>query len=144
LAARELRSSGSAGAPGGVSISPDVVAVLPFGNFLEYLAIRVNGLKAQDLTANFDWRVVDGESVDVHRITLSNGAFNHLPGTHGDRADGVVQTSRDQLPKLSAGRTALLAALDKNELQVTGNVQLFRNFVEALDEFNPMFNVVEP
>jgi len=144
LAARELRIRKSASTPGGVSISPDVVAVLPFGNFLEYLAIRVNGLKAQDLTAKFDWRVVDGKAVDVHRITVSNGALNHLPGTHGDRADAVVQTSRDQLPTLSAGRTALLAALDKNELHVTGDVQLFRKFLESLDEFDPMFNVVEP
>jgi alkyl sulfatase BDS1-like metallo-beta-lactamase superfamily hydrolase len=144
LAARELRSAATAGAPVGVSISPDVVAVLPFGNFLEYLAIRLNGLKAQDLSAKFDWRIVDGANVDVHRMTLSNGALNHLPGSHGAAADGVVETSRAQLPRLSAGRSALLAALDKNELTVTGEAGLFRSFVESLDEFDPMFNVVEP
>jgi alkyl sulfatase BDS1-like metallo-beta-lactamase superfamily hydrolase len=49
LAARELRGTGSASAPRGVSISPDVVAVLPFGSLLEYLAIRLNGVRAQDL-----------------------------------------------------------------------------------------------
>jgi alkyl sulfatase BDS1-like metallo-beta-lactamase superfamily hydrolase len=80
----------------------------------------------------------------VHRMTLSNGALNHLPGSHGAAADGVVETSRAQLPRLSAGRSALLAALDKNELKVTGEAGLFRSFVESLDEFDPMFNVVEP
>ena len=144
LAARELRSTSSASAPKGVSISPDVVAILPFGNLLEYLAIRVNGVKAQDINAKFDWRIVDGPNVDVHRITLSNGALNHLPGSHGDAADAVVQTLREQLPKLSAGRSALLEALDNNELQVTGESRLFRSFVESLDEFNSMFNIVEP
>jgi alkyl sulfatase BDS1-like metallo-beta-lactamase superfamily hydrolase len=144
LAARELRTTGTAPAPGGVSISPDVVAVLPFGSFLEYLAIRVDGEKAQHVSAKFDWRVVDGEGIDVHRLTLSNGALNHLQGSHGQQAHAVVQTPRAQLQQLSAGRSALLAALDTGELQVTGNVKLFRAFIETLDEFNPMFNVVEP
>jgi alkyl sulfatase BDS1-like metallo-beta-lactamase superfamily hydrolase len=144
LAARELRSTSAATAPKGVSISPDIVAVLPFGSFLEYLAIRVNGEKAQALSAKFDWRLGDGAGADTHRLTLSNGALNHLPGSHGTAADAVVRTSREQLGKLSAGRSALLDALDKNELQVIGNTGLFREFLETLDEFDPMFNVVEP
>ena len=144
LAARELRSTSAATAPKGVSISPDIVAILPFASFLEYLAIRVNGEKAQMLCAKFDWRLGDGPGAETHRLTLSNGALNHLPGSHGAAADAVVQTSRDQLGKLSAGRSALLEALAGNELQVTGNAGLFRAFVETLDEFDPMFNVVEP
>src|SRR6186997_2658419 len=54
LAARELRSTSSASTPRGVSISPDVVAVLPLGSFLEYLGIRVDGTKAQAFSARFD------------------------------------------------------------------------------------------
>jgi hypothetical protein len=41
LAAKELRSSATSSMPLGVSISPDVIAVLPLGSFLESLAIRV-------------------------------------------------------------------------------------------------------
>jgi alkyl sulfatase BDS1-like metallo-beta-lactamase superfamily hydrolase len=144
LAARELRSTAAASAPRGVSISPDVVAILPFGNFLEYLGIRVNGVKAQAFDARFDWRLLDASGVDSHRLTLSHGALNHLPGSHGSTADAVVEMSRDQLASLSAGRSALLAALDKRELQVSGNANLFRQFIESLDEFDPMFNVIEP
>jgi alkyl sulfatase BDS1-like metallo-beta-lactamase superfamily hydrolase len=55
-----------------------------------------------------------------------------------------VQTERAQLGELSRGRTALLRAFDAGELQVRGNKMLFRSFLEALDEFDPMFNVVEP
>lgn len=144
LAARELRGASSAGAPRGVSISPDVVAVLPLGSFLEYLAIRVDGRKAQHLAARFDWRLVSGDTVDAQRLTLSNGALSHLPGSHGDAADAVVETSREELARVSAGRSALLAALDGGGLRVSGDAQRFRSFVETLDEFDPMFNVVEP
>jgi alkyl sulfatase BDS1-like metallo-beta-lactamase superfamily hydrolase len=144
LGARELRSDSSASTPRGVSISPDVVAVLPLGSFLEYLAIRVDGTKAQAFSARFDWRLVDGAMVDAQRLTLSNGALNHLPGSHGNAADAVIETSREQLAKLSAGRSALLAGIDAGEIRITGDAALFRRFVEVLDEFDPMFNVVEP
>jgi alkyl sulfatase BDS1-like metallo-beta-lactamase superfamily hydrolase len=144
LGARELRSSSSASTPRGVSISPDVVAVLPLGSFLEYLGIRVDGAKAQAFSARFDWRLVDGAVVDAQRLTLSNGALNHLPGSHGNAADAVIETSREQLSKLSAGRSALLAGIDAGELRISGDAALFRRFVEVLDEFDPMFNVVEP
>ncbi|MFT3717296.1 alkyl/aryl-sulfatase [Pseudorhodoferax sp.] len=144
LAARELRSSSAASTPKGVSISPDIVSILPFGSFLEYLGIRVNGPKAQGLKARFDWQLSDASGIDTHRLTLSNGALNHLPGSHGAAADAVVRMSREQLGQLSAGRSALLAALDRSELDVHGDAALFRNFVECLDEFDPMFNIVEP
>jgi alkyl sulfatase BDS1-like metallo-beta-lactamase superfamily hydrolase len=144
LAARELRSRSAASAPKGVSISPDIVSILPFGSFLEYLGIRVNGPKAQGLKARFDWQLSDASGVDTHRLSLSNGALNHLPGSHGAAADAVVRMSREQLGQLSAGRSALLASLDQQELDVRGNAALFRSFVECLDEFDPMFNIVEP
>jgi alkyl sulfatase BDS1-like metallo-beta-lactamase superfamily hydrolase len=144
LGARELRSDSSASTPRGVSISPDVVAVLPLGSFLEYLGIRVDGVKAQAFSARFDWRLTDGAKVDEQRLTLSNGALNHLPGRHEPAADAFIETTREQLSKLSAGRSALLAGIDAGEIRITGDKALFRRFVEVLDEFDPMFNVVEP
>jgi alkyl sulfatase BDS1-like metallo-beta-lactamase superfamily hydrolase len=144
LGAHELRNESAAGTPRGVSISPDVVAVLPLGSFLEYLAIRVDGKKAEALSAKFDWRLVGGKQVDAQRLTLSNGALNHLPGSHGPAADAVVETTRQELARASAGRSALLAALDGGGIRVSGDTRLFRTFVETLDEFDPMFNVVEP
>lgn len=117
---------------------------MPLGSFLEYLAIRVDGLKAESLNARIDWRIVGGAQDDVQRLTLSNGALNHLPGSHGAAAEAVVEMTRPELARVSSGRSALLAALDAGALRVTGNVGLFRRFLETLDEFDPMFNVVEP
>ncbi len=144
LAARELRSTSQASTPKGVGISPDVVAILPFESFLEYLGIRLNGPKAEEIDARFDWRLADPSGVSSHRLTVSNGALNHLPGSHERHAHAVIEMERATLAKLSAGRTALLAGLEAGDLQVTGDVSLFRRFLEALDEFDPMFNVVEP
>lgn len=144
LGARELRGKSAAGTPQGVSISPDVVAVLPLGSFLEYLAIRVDGSKAERISARFDWRLLGDAEVDAQRLTLSNGALNHLPGSHGVTADATIETTRQELGRISGGRTALLSAIDNGGIRVSGDTGLFRRFVETLDEFDPMFNVVEP
>lgn len=140
LAAKELRSKTPSATPTGIAISADVVALLPLRSFLEYLAIRVDGVKAQHLSARFDWHIVGEE---CQRITLSNGALNHLPGRHGSAADAVVKTDRTQLSSLLS-RGDLLEAFDSGALNVAGNKALFRTFLETLDEFNAMFNVVEP
>ena len=48
------------------------------------------------------------------RLGLGPGGLRPSP----EKTAGVSVRSRAQLPRLSAGRTALLAALDKNELKV--------------------------
>jgi alkyl sulfatase BDS1-like metallo-beta-lactamase superfamily hydrolase len=141
LGARELRARTRASAPASVPISGDVLALLPLCSFLEFLAVRVDGEAAQDLDARFDWQL-DGD--ECQRVTLSNGALNHLPGSHGAAAHAVVRTPRAQLAPLLQGRDAFVRALDAGELDVEGDRALFRRFALTLDAFEPMFNVVEP
>lgn len=145
LGARELRGSGRAAPPRNVSISPDVVAILPLGSFLDYLAIRVNGPKAQTLRASIDWVLDNGHRPpEAERITLSNGALNHQPGRHDGTADVTIHCTRRELVAISGGRSAMAAALDAGTLRAQGRVELLRQLIDALDEFEPMFNVVEP
>ncbi len=141
LAARELRSGGANAAPASIGISPDVVAQLPLEKFLELLAIRVNGPRAQDLELRFDWQLPDGE---CQRVTLSHGALNHRAGSHGSKADAVIQTPRTQLAQLLKGPQEMLLCLDSGELSVSGDRDKLRAFADTLDAFEPMFNVVEP
>ncbi|MDP2443760.1 alkyl sulfatase dimerization domain-containing protein [Rhodoferax sp.] len=147
-AARELLSRRNSAAPTSIPISPDIVSLLPHRGFREYMAIRVNGTKAQDLMAHFDWHVGADNwhagSDECQRITVSNGALNHLPGGHGDAADAVIRTERAQLAQLLLGPAELQRALDAGEMDIRGNGALFRQFVETLDSFDPMFNVIEP
>lgn len=144
LGARELRATQKPSAPRNVSISPDVVAILPLGSFLDYLAIRVNGPQAQHLAARIDWVLEDAAGDDERRITLSHGTLNHRPGRHGELAHATLRTTRAELVAVSAGRSAIAAALAEGRLRVAGDVALLQALVAALDEFEPMFNVIEP
>ena len=145
LAARELRNRRPAGAPGSIPISADMLTLLPLGSFLEYLAIRLKGDKVQDLKARFDWslRNEDGQA-EQQRLTLSNGALSHLAGQHDGRVDAGIVMSRAELATWLATPEGLLQALDTGAMNIRGNKPLFRQLLAALDQFDPMFNVVEP
>lgn len=144
LGAQELRRGARTGAPRNVAISPDVLAVLPLGAFLDYLAIRLHGTKAQHLHATIDWHLEAAAAHEVCGITVSNGALNHRPGGHAALADVVLRTTRDELAQLSSGRTALLAALADGRLRCEGRKDLLQAVLECLDEFEPIFNIIEP
>ena len=145
LAAQELRDPPRGGAHQTLPISADMVTLLPLGKFLEFLAVRVHGERAQDLQARFNWTLTERDgSRQEQRLTLSHGALSHLPGLHRGQADASVVTSRADLAQLLKGRDALLAAIDDGRLAMEGDRRVFRAFAETLETFEPMFNVVEP
>jgi len=145
-AARELRQPHRGGAHQTLPISAEMVMVLPLGSFLEFMAIRVRGDQAQELHARINWTLTDEDGrAELQRLTLSNGALSHLPGQHpADQVDANIVTSRAQLALLLRSPQEMLAALDSGALPVQGNTALVRALVLTLDQFDPMFNVVEP
>lgn len=144
LAAQELRTPPGAGAHQTLPISSDMLALLPLARFLEFLAIRIDGNKAQELQARWNWTLVeeDGRSQE-QRLTLSHGALSHLSGRHEGAVDAHIVCSRAQLAELLK-EGGLLAAIDDGSLEVRGDRAALRALAETLETFSPMFKVVEP
>lgn len=149
-AARELRQPHRSGAHQTLPISADMVMLLPLGHFLEFLAIRVKGEEAQAISARFNWTLTDEDGrAEQQRLTLSHGALSHLPGSHGAGVvDADILTSRAQLAAMLQSpdglQHGLLQGLKDGQMQVQGRRDLVEAFVLTLDQFDPMFNVVEP
>lgn len=143
LGARELREgvrrlqSGGSGA-----LNANVVSVLPMEMFFDYLAIRVDGIRAQDLEARFDWVMPDAG--EAWRLTLVNGVLNHSRGSHGARADATVRVDRSALVRMLHEGSSLAQGLAEGALAVDGSRERFEAFLGVLEEFDPNFNVVEP
>ena len=144
LAAQELRTPPGAGAHQTLPISSDMLALLPLARFLEFLAIRIDGNKAQELQARWNWTLVeeDGRSQE-QRLTLSHGALSHLSGHHEAEVDAHIVCSRAQLAELLK-EGGLLAAIDDGSLEMRGDRSALRALAQTLETFSPMFKVVEP
>ncbi len=145
-AAKELRQPHRGGTHQTLPISADMVMLLPLGSFLEFLGIRVQGEQVQHLSARINWTLVEEDGgTQSQRIHLSHGALNHLPGLHpADQTDVALTTTRAQMALMAQGPAQMLQALDAGELQVQGPSDVLRALVKSLDQFDPMFNVVEP
>lgn len=143
LGAHELRNGAPKPPPGASpAVNMEVASILPLDMFLDFLAIRVDGLAAQDLAGRFDWRITDEDA--CRAISLGNGVLNHAPGSHGTAAEAVVSTTRAELTAMLRRGATLLGEFDEGRLQVSGDRAKFRAFLATLDQFAAMFNIVEP
>ncbi len=143
LGAKELRHGAPKPPPGGVgAISPKVVAMMPPQMLLDFLAVRLNGEKAEGLNILIDWEMADAET--SLRITLSNGALNNALGTHGDAAQAKIQLERTALGQLIASGLPLAQALDEGKIPHTGDTSTLKKLFGLFDQFYPMFNILEP
>lgn len=144
LGAKELRfgppkppRNGSAG-----TISPRVVAMMPIGMFFDFLAVRVNGPKAEGKRIAIDWEMTDEGS--CHRLTLSHSALSHSEGSHGQASQASVQLSRRLLGDLILSGKPFAQALDEGDVPYSGDAGVIRQLFELFDQFDPMFNILEP
>ncbi len=143
LGARELRDGPPRSAQATTAIiAAEVVAAVPLEMFLDVLAIRVNGPKAQDMKLRFDWTLTDDGS--CRKVTLVNGVLNHSVGSHGESAQASVHLSRGQLATIARKGLTLHQAGDQGLIEIRGDAALFTAFLQVLDSFKPMFAVLEP
>ncbi|MCO5121123.1 MAG: MBL fold metallo-hydrolase [Burkholderiaceae bacterium] len=141
LGAKELRLGVPKPGPGAI-ISRKAVSMLPMEMFFDYLAIRVNAEKAEGLQLLLDWRMTDEGS--CHRLTLSNSALSHLPGSHGAEAMATISTDREALATIVAAGRPLAETPDTGLLVVGGDAGLVRRLFATFDEFAPNFAILEP
>ena len=113
---------------------------MPLEMFLDFLAVRIDGPRAEGLEIRVDWRIGDDE---CRRVTLGHGALNHADGSHGDHAEATVTVTRHELARAIVEGKPLAQALDEDDLSVTGDRATLRRLLSLLDTFYPMFNVLE-
>ncbi|MDR6382496.1 alkyl/aryl-sulfatase [Paraburkholderia caribensis] len=141
LGARELREGRDASTQFS-NRSRDMVCAITEEMFFDYLAVRVDGLKAQHLKMQIDWRFTD-----IHRqftLNLQHGALTWSSSVRGEGARLHVSMSRQTLNRILCGETGFKDAVATREILLEGDVALFRALLETLDQFDGDFNVVEP
>ncbi|MBN3765846.1 alkyl sulfatase dimerization domain-containing protein [Burkholderia sp. Ac-20365] len=141
LGARELREGRGASTQFS-NRSRDMVCAITEEMFFDYLAVRIDGLKAQHLKMQIDWQFTD-----LHRqfaLNLQHGALTWSSSIRPVDADLRVAMSRQTLNRILCGETGFKDAVGACEIQLDGSIALFRAMLDTLDQFDGDFNVVEP
>ncbi|MCJ7444886.1 MAG: MBL fold metallo-hydrolase [Methanotrichaceae archaeon] len=135
VGAQELRSTGPV--QGTTMISSDVMSAMSLSQLLEYLAVRLNGQKADG--ENFKMNLIINDTSDKAIIQVKNSVLNYWVNEPSIEADVTVYMPRKTLEQLALDPSVPLA-----DVITTGNSSVFKRFIGLLDVFNPAFNIVLP
>jgi alkyl sulfatase BDS1-like metallo-beta-lactamase superfamily hydrolase len=112
----------------------EAIGATPVDMLLDYLAIQLNGPKAEGKVLSIGLNFSDiGEQ---HLITVRNSVLNHWKDRLG--AECTVTLTRAQFSSILANHANL------PELRIEGRREAFQELHVLLDPFDPWFNIVTP
>jgi alkyl sulfatase BDS1-like metallo-beta-lactamase superfamily hydrolase len=77
-------------------------------------------------------------------LNLENAALTHTAGMPAADADASLDLTRTTLAAITLRKTTFADAVKNGAIQVTGDPRKLLELLSLLDEFEPMFEVVEP
>ncbi len=138
LELRKGRPDTTARAP----VSPDLVRGMSLDLFFDYLAVRLNGERAEGERGVLNWVFPDLDRRYV--LTLQTCALTYLPDRQAERPDATVTLARPVLDRLVLRELTIEAALAQGLATVAGDPAPVARLFGLLDDFALMFDVIEP
>jgi len=143
LELRQGRPDTTARAP----VSPDLVRAMSLDLFFDYLAVRLNGEKAEGQAFVLNWLFPDDDDPAGGRryvLTLQNCALTYLAERQSDGPDATVTLARPVLDRLVLRELTIEEAIDRGLVTIEGDRGAVARLFGLLDDFAMMFDVIEP
>lgn len=138
-AALELRS----GIPQGVapnSSGPDLIRALSTGQFLDFLGIRLDPVKAQG--AAFVVNLVTPDNGEKFVVELSNGTLTSLEGFTSDNADLTITLNRTDIEDAMIGTRPLQQQVADGTARLEGDASVLVQLAQMLVTFQLGFEIL--
>lgn len=140
VGAMELRN-GVPKIPASSSANADTLKAVSNDLFFDFLAVRLDPVKAEGKKLVINWRFTDSKEQIV--LTLENSALTHIAGQQ-PAADATITLSRATLDAVTLKKTSFSEAVQMGKLEIAGDRTKLAELMAMLDTFEPMFPVVEP
>ena len=146
LGAHELRR-GRPDTAARAPVSPDLVRAMSLDLFFDYLAVRLNGEKAEGERFVLNWTFPDDDDEAQSRryvLTLQNCALTYLAERQSEQPDATVTLRRPVLDRLVLRELTIAEAIDQGLVAIAGDRAPVALLFALLDDFALMFDVIEP
>ncbi|MDD0841446.1 alkyl/aryl-sulfatase [Pseudomonas sp. Gutcm_11s] len=122
--------------------APDMIRALTPSMFFDYLAVRIDALKAADEDLLINWRFTDlGED---YALTLRNGVLTQRKDSRHAQADINVSMTKALLDRIALKETGFLKEATIGDIEIEGGRLKLLKLLGGMDEPNPQFNLVSP
>lgn len=133
----ELRNGVPVGYPTPQLGSPDMIKALPFSNFLDFLAVRLNPDRAKDVNLSIAMDI----GANKYTITIENSVLKYQKGLQPD-ADLSITMPKDLFDQLLLKQISPADLVDKDVF--ISDKGEFQKFMTLFDDFEFWFNIVTP
>jgi alkyl sulfatase BDS1-like metallo-beta-lactamase superfamily hydrolase len=122
--------------------SADMVRAMPLELYFDFLAMRLDGRRAEGRRLVLNWQFSDTGQRYVQN--LENCALTHVADAQADDADATLTLTRATLDEIVLQQHSLAAAVQDGLIQVRGPLPPVLELMDLFDHFERMFNIVEP
>jgi len=135
----ELRS----GIPGGASPdsnSPDMIQAMSTELFLDFIGIRMDSKRAENL--QFSINLITPDNGEKFAIELSNATLTNVQGFLNEDPDLTITIDRSDLENVMLGQKSFAASIADGTARAEGNVDLLAQLAGTLVTFEIGFEVL--
>ena len=120
------------------TLGPDLMQAMTVSTMLDYLGVRLVPERVAGLAFAINLNISDrGETL---ALTLSRGCLTHLPDQADPAAVATLTLTHEAIANIAVG----VSTLADEAVEVDGDRAKVEALFAALDDFNPMFDVVTP
>lgn len=129
------------------SAGPDLMQAMTTELFLNYLAIRMDGRKAQGMSFKINLTISDGDT-DLNEqfvIEMNNETLTNIKGHQANDADLTIITNRSVLLLFmmkKATAVILQEKIQSGEIVLKGNTEVLKQFKSTLVAFDQYFELL--
>lgn len=122
--------------------SADIIRAMPLNMVFDYLAIRLNGPKANG--KHFSLNLIFPDIHQRYNLQLENSVLNYYENVGDTKADVTITMDKKVLDDLTLGKITVKQAVNEGEIKIKGNTQELGDLFALFDKFNVWFNIVTP
>ena len=137
--ALELRS----GIPEGASpdsSGPDIIGAMSTELFLDFIAIRMDSKKAEDL--KFSINLITPDNGEKFAIEVDNATMTNVEGFLHENPDLSITIDRSDLENIMMGKKSFAASIEDGTAQAVGNVDIIARLAQTLVTFEIGFEIL--
>jgi len=125
-----------------MSIMEGVLLKTPVANFLDSMAVRLNGPKAEG--KKMDIKITFTDLNESYLLSLNNAVLRHKKVAMNTPADATLNLTQALLVDIITGKAGLKDTLFSDDLSVVGSKLDLAGFFSLLDQPKGTFNIVTP
>ncbi len=122
------------------SSSPDVIRAMSTELFLNFLAIRMDSRKAEEL--RFTINLVTPDNGEKFIIEMENATLTNIAGFQAPNPDLTLTINRSDLEQTMMGAKTLEAQIAEGTAKVEGDVTILGKLGATMVDFDPRFEIM--